>query len=93
MRVVFWCFELAREGDAFRNCWLVMFRENFAPACGLFNLLSGVRSPHGDEGSQTLVKRLRYGPPMMEAFVYPLSHNGVKNFRAGLGVVPLHIRL
>jgi hypothetical protein len=41
--------------------------------------------PHGDEGSKTLVKRLRYGSPMMWAFVYLLSHNGVKNFRAGFG--------
>ena len=84
MRVVFWCFELARGGRV-RNRWLVMFRENFAPACGLFNVTGGVRSPHGDEGSKTLVKRLRYGSPMMWAFVYLLSHNGVKNFCAGFG--------
>jgi len=37
MRVVLWCFELAREGGALGHC-LVSYGSwrNFAPACGLF---------------------------------------------------------
>ena len=64
MRVVLWCFELAREGDALGYRWLVMFREELCSS--LRALLCYWRSeiPPNNGGSKTLVKRLRYGPPI-----------------------------